>query len=127
VAASLGRGLAIAMVLGLVSADAGAAVAQSALGQAAGLAMLGYSRDQETQSDEDAVRAVLALYGHAGGLIELFSSLGPPERSSGPALTMLRTHPLTEARLEAVRAHAARAGAALEGTLTPMPAALVRR
>jgi len=127
VASSLGRGLAIATVLGLVSADAGAAVAQSALGQAAGLAMLGYSREQETQSDEDAVRAVLALYGHAGGLIELFSSLGQSEQGTGPAPTMLRTHPLTESRLQAVKASVARVGAALDGPVTPMPALLVRR
>jgi Zn-dependent protease with chaperone function len=126
VAAGLGRGLAIATVLGMVSADAGAAVAQSALGQAAGLAMLGYSREQETQSDDDALHAVLALYGHAGGLIELFASLGPAERDGGPALAMLRTHPLTPARLAAVRARAARAGAAIDGSLTPMPAPLRR-
>lgn len=43
-----------------------------------------------------------------------------------PEHAMLRTHPLTETRQEAVRASAVRAGAALAGPMTPMPAPLVR-
>lgn len=124
VAASLGRGLAVATVLGVLSADAGAAVAQSALGQAAGLALLGYSRDQESQADDEAVRAVVALYGHAAGVIELFASLGQPDRGGAAEMTLLRTHPLTAARLQAVRARAAQAGWAVEGATRPLPAAL---
>lgn len=126
VAASLGRGLAVATVLGVLSADAGAAVAQSALGQAAGLALLGYSREQESQSDDEAVRAVVALYGHAAGVLELFASLGQPTPGSGPEMVLLRTHPLSATRLQAARARAAQAGWAIEGTTRPLPAALAR-
>lgn len=124
VAANLGRGLAVAMLLGVVSADAGAAAAQSALGQAAGLAMLGYSRAQEAQADEAALAAVVALYGHAGGMLELFERLGA--RPDGPALELLRSHPLTPDRLDAVRNRARDAGWATTGANTPLPAALER-
>ncbi|MBC7956956.1 MAG: M48 family metallopeptidase [Cytophagales bacterium] len=121
VASSLGRGLAIALLLSAVSTDAGAAAAESALGNAAGFTMLGYSREQEAQADDEALQAVVALHGHAGGLIELFTRLGQAEKSVGPKLEALNTHPLTEARLAAVQAHARERGWAISGGSTPLP------
>lgn len=128
VAANLGRGLAVALLLGVVSTDAGAAAAQHALGGAAGLAMLGYSREQEAQADEDALKAVVALYGHAGGMVELFTQLGDATKAtkgSGPKVEALHTHPLTEARLAAVRARARQAGWAVTGAGKALPGVLV--
>ncbi len=124
VAASMGRGLALALLLGVISSDAGAAAAQSALGQAAGLAMLGYSREQETQADEDALRALVAQYGHGAGVVELFKQLGRQAGSEGPQFEVLRSHPLTPARLRAIQEQAGQAGWATQGTLTPLPEAL---
>jgi predicted Zn-dependent protease len=121
VAASLGRGLAVALMLSLVSADAGAAAAEAALGSAASFTMLGYSREQEAQADEEALQAVVALHGHAGGLVELFTRLGQASEGSGPKLEALNTHPLTEARLAAVQARAREKGWATSGALTPLP------
>lgn len=127
VAANLGRGLAVALLLllGVVSSDAGAAAAQQALGGAAGLAMLGYPREQEALADEDALKAVVALYGHAGGMVELFTRLGEATKGSGPKVEALHTHPLTEARLAAVQARARQAGWATTGAGKPLPAELV--
>jgi predicted Zn-dependent protease len=122
VAASMGRGLAVALLLSVVSADAGAAAAQGALGSAAGFTMLGYSRDQEAQADEEALQAVVALHGHAGGLVELFTRLGQADQGAAPQLQALNTHPLTEARLAAVQARARDRGWATSGALTPLPA-----
>jgi predicted Zn-dependent protease len=127
VAANLGRGLALAMLLGLLSSDAGAAAAQSALGQTAGLTLLGYSREQESQADEEALRAVVAMYGHGAGMVELFERLGEADARTGPQWEALQTHPLTEDRLAAVRSQAQRAGWAVTGALTPMPPALVHK
>lgn len=125
VASNLGRGLAVALLLGVVSSDAGAAAAQSALGQAAGVAMLGYSREQEVQADDEALNAVVGLYGHAGGMVELFERLGETAAGIDPPVEALRTHPLTQARLAAMRAQARQAGWATTGPRTPLPAALV--
>lgn len=125
VAANLGRGLALALLLGVVSSDAGAAAAESLLGSATGLALLSYSRDQEHQADAEAVAAVVALYGHAGGVIELFTQL-QPAATADPSLTLLRTHPVTQARLAAVQERARSAGLSLAGTSTPLPDALRR-
>jgi predicted Zn-dependent protease len=124
VAASLGRGLAVALVLGVVSADAGAAAAQSTLGQAASLAMLSYSREQEAQADADALRAVVALYGHAGGVTALFHRLRDAAGDGGPEWTVLRSHPLTDARLAAIEAETTRQAWPASGPLTALPEAL---
>ena len=121
VAASLGRGLAVALLLSVVSADAGAAAAEAALGSAASFTMLGYSREQEAQADEEASQAVVALHGHTGGLIELFTRLGQASQSAGPKLEALNSHPLTEARLAAVQARAREQRWPTSGALTPLP------
>jgi predicted Zn-dependent protease len=127
VAANLGRGLAVALLLSLVSADAGAAAAQGTLGQAAGLALLSYSREQETQADTTALLAVTAVYGHGAGLVDLFRRLADADTGiAGDAgLEMLRTHPLTHQRSQAIEALAHEQGWPLAGPTTPLPAELV--
>mgnify|MGYP001329997109 CR=1 FL=1 len=123
VAAQMGRGMALSLLLAAVSSEAGAAAAQAALGNAAGLVLMGYSREQEAQADEEALRAVVALYGHAGGVVSLFESLGPASER-GPSIEALRSHPLTAARIDAALAGARQAGWPTAGELTALPAAL---
>ncbi len=124
VAASMGRGLALSLLLSVVMTDAGAAAAQNVLNQAAGIALLGYSREQETLADEDALAAVVALYGHAGGFTQLFGTMNDAERNLGPAIEVLRSHPLTQARIDHARTVAQQRGWKLHGPATEMPAPL---
>lgn len=127
IAASLGRGVGLSLLIGLVSADAGAAVAQAALNGAAELALLGYSREQEREADGEALAALVRLYGHAGGMFALFDRLGDglgdrpgdPETDGLPAA--FSTHPLTAERRHTLRAQACRSGWPLSGTTTPLP------
>ena len=119
VAASLGRGMALALLLGLVSTDAGAAAAQSALGQATGIALMGYSREQEREADEAALRAVHGLYGHVGGALDLFTHLGEVNPDEPP--TALNTHPLSAERLRDMQHQAQQAGWPVTGERTPLP------
>lgn len=123
VAAGMGRGMALALLLGFVSSDAGAAAAQAALNQAAGLALLGYSRDQEREADQAALQALVAVYGHAGGAMALFAHLGEADMDS--PLPALSTHPLTADRRQAIESQAGAAGWPTTGPLTPLPAVLV--
>ncbi|MEK8033553.1 M48 family metallopeptidase [Ideonella sp. DXS29W] len=122
VAASMGRGMALGLLLGVVSTDAGAAAAQSALGQATGLALMGYSREQEREADEAALKAVHALYGHVGGAMDLFAHLGEVNPDEPP--TALSTHPMSAERLKAMQQLAAEAGWPVTGERTPWPTAL---
>ncbi len=124
VAASMGRGLALSLLLSVVMSDAGAAAAQNVLNQAAGIALLGYSREQETLADNDALAAVVALYGHGGGFTQLFNTMNESERNKGPAFEVLRSHPLTQARIDQARTLAQERGWKMQGPATTMPAAL---
>lgn len=125
VAASMGRGLALALLLGVLSSDAGATAAEAVIGNTTGLALLGYSREQEMQADAEALRAVVALYGHAAGVAALFGALGAEAMKAGePPLEMLRSHPLTQDRIEAARRGAATLGVRIDGEQTPMPEVL---
>lgn len=149
VAANAGRGLALGLLLSVLSSDAGATVAQGVLGQAAGVAMAGYSREQETQSDEAALHALAAMYGHAGGFVALFNTLAQAEREGArddPAnpsvepkpqstptapwwrratsLEMLRSHPLTRTRIDHAQALAQTKGILMQGAVTPLAPAL---
>ncbi len=122
VAAGMGHGLAVALVLSVVSPEGGAQAAQAVLGGAAQLALLGYSREAERQADADALAASLALYGHGGGLAALFAALPQAEAAAGTA--WLRSHPETAERLALLEAAATARGARLAGPATPLPAAL---
>ena len=63
----MGGGLAIGLVLSVVSADAGGQAASVLLEQTGGLLMRGYGRDHEREADTGAMRAAAALHGHVGG------------------------------------------------------------
>ena len=119
VATSLGRGLALSVLLAAISSDAGAASAQVAIGNATGMALLGYSRAQEVRADEEALRAVVALYGHAGGFAELFAVLRVAQ-AEHPSGALASTHPLTVVRIASARAQARAHGWPATGALTPL-------
>jgi beta-barrel assembly-enhancing protease len=123
VAANMGHGLAVVLVLSVVAPEGGAQAAQGLLGGAAQLALLGYSRDAERQADAEALAASVALYGHAGGLATLFKVM-PQGDDAAAGTAWLRSHPETAERLAAVRAGAAAKGVGMEGAVTSLPTVL---
>lgn len=135
VAASLGRGLAIGVVLSVVSADAGGRAASVLLEQTGGLMMRGYGRDHEREADAGAMRATAALQGHVGGVIGLFehiasarSCTGKPAPDDAPSDTVpgwLSTHPTDVDRSEAARTWAREHGVPLSGASPAMTPALL--
>jgi beta-barrel assembly-enhancing protease len=129
VAANSGRGLAIALGLTMLSADAGGRAAQSVFGVASQAALMSYSREHETEADAAALAAVVALYGHGAGYIQLFDTLQKEEGKLPEAMRsagFMRSHPLTQERLQAARDLAQLKGWSLEGGFTALPPALQR-
>lgn len=122
VAAALGHGLSVSLVLSVVSPEGAARAAQGLLGDAARLGLLGYSRDAERQADAEALAASLALYGHGGGVAALFAVLPQADAPAGTA--WIRSHPDTSERLAVLQAIAAERGASMQGAATPLPPAL---
>lgn len=131
VAASLGRGLAIGVVLSIVSADAGGRAASVLLEQTGGLMMRGYGRDHEREADAGAMRAAAALHGHVGGVIGLFERISESrdcQKEGEPSRTIpawLSTHPADEDRSEAARTWARERGVPLSGAAPALHPALL--
>lgn len=128
VSAALGRGVAVGVILSVVSAELGRSAAASVLSQASIATLLSFTRDQERDADEAALRALYAEYGHVGGAIDLFDVLArlPNEQGtvSAPTVEFLRTHPLTANRIEAIKQWAANNGATTDGPRRPLPPAI---
>jgi predicted Zn-dependent protease len=129
-AAALGRGVAVGVILSLVSADLGRSAAAGVLSQAGVVTLLSFNRDQERQADEAALQVLAAEYGHLGGALELFSIFerAQAEQVGGtvPAIEFLATHPLTPNRVDAVRRWAAAHEKAVEGPRRLLTPALER-
>jgi predicted Zn-dependent protease len=127
-AAALGRGVAVGLVLSVVSAELGRAMGGNVLSQAGMVTLLTFNRDQERAADEEALRVIAAEYGHVGGALELFDVFMQLPAASAAAEKsipqFLRTHPVTAARLQAARDWARRNGKALDGPHRPLPAAI---
>jgi len=127
-AAALGRGVAVGVVLSLVSADLGRSAAGGVLSQAGMLTLLSFNREQERQADEEALRVLAAEYGHVGGAIDLFEVFTRVQSdqavASMPQIEFLNTHPLTANRVQAVRQWAVERGKAVDGPRRPLSGAI---
>lgn len=126
-AAALGRGVAVGVMLSMISAELGRTAAGAVVNQAGVAALLTFNRDQERAADEAALRALAAEYGHVGGAVEMFDvflHLPGEKRGSAPAVEFLRTHPLAENRRQAIADWATANGVALHGPRQPLPPAV---
>ena len=129
---SLGRGMALAMVLSAVSAGAGSAVADWLLGSTGEFTLLGFSRAQETRADADALAAVALRYGHVGGAGAFFTEMQRRAAEAGGAgdgpgdsvPVFMRSHPATADRLHRMALLATEQRWPSSGPLAPLPPVL---
>ena len=125
-ASSLGRGIAVGLVLSMVSVGVGDGAAGGAVQTAGVLPLLKYSRNQESDADAEALAALAAVYGHVGGARDLFNAFGKLSTSEAAPTSILRTHPLTQDRMGAVERLAMQRGWKLDGERRPLPPALAQ-
>jgi predicted Zn-dependent protease len=126
-AAALGRGVAVGVLLSVVSAELGRSAAGGALNQAGMLTLLSFNREQEREADDEALRVIAAEYGHLAGAVELFTAFTTLQAKLPAGMTQvefLQTHPLTANRTAAVDAWAKANGVAMTGPVRPLPPAL---
>jgi predicted Zn-dependent protease len=119
-AASLGRGVALGLVLSVIGISTGSGAAERVIGAAPNLTLLKFSRDQETEADADALRAIGKVYGHVGGLQDLFQIFQDARPDAPRGAQFLLTHPITAERLQRVVSSAAREAWATTGARTPL-------
>jgi len=124
--ATLGRGIGFAAALSVFSASAGSGAAERILGQSGMLTLLTFSRAQEEEADDDALAALVAAYGHAGGATDTFRAMrgAAKERGLREPPRFLSTHPVTPERIARLEQAIAARGWAADGTRTPIPQAV---
>jgi predicted Zn-dependent protease len=125
--AALGRGVAVGVLLTVISAELGRNAAAGVLSQAGLATTLSFNRDQEREADDSGLAALAAEYGHVGGAVDLFRTMaslpGAGGRQAGQ-VELLRTHPLTHNRQLAVGEWARRHQVPLDGPRRPLPPAI---
>lgn len=120
VIAALGRGVAAVAALQAIGIR-NQGLANWAIGEGARLTSLSFSRDAEREADIAALEAVHQVYGHVGGIDDLFAVI---EDISGGGLEVMKSHPMPEQRRAALRALALERGYALQGERRPMAEAI---
>lgn len=124
-ARSLGRGVAVGIILSAINVGVGQNAASNVLGTTGGLSLLKFSRDQERDADAAALAAIAALYQHIGGAQDVFRVLAASGAANEAArVTMLSTHPLSQERIDAITNLANQHGWPLTGPRTPLLGAL---
>ena len=119
---TFGRGLAIGIVVAMVSAGSGSDIVGRTLGNAGLLTALTFSRSQESAADAEALRTLARMYGHVAGAAEVFKLLQEEStRGSGSMPAILRTHPLDQDRIESIGRSAAANGWPMQGATQPLP------
>jgi Zn-dependent protease with chaperone function len=81
---------------------------------------LKYSRDMETQADEEAVGALARHYGHVAGMGQIFEDFKRMQRDTKLPPEILRSHPDFVTRLDHMNEIAAARNYRTTGELTPM-------
>lgn len=124
--AALGRGVAVGVLLSVISAELGRSAASGVLSQAGLATTLSFSREQERAADDSALAVVAREYGHLGGAVELFQLMAalPGADGSSPQIELLRTHPLTRNRQLAIEEWARHHGVPADGRRRPLPPAI---
>lgn len=124
--AALGRGVAVGVLLSVISAELGRSAASGVLSQAGLATTLSFNRDQEREADASALAVIAREYGHLGGAMELFQLMTtlPGADGSAPQVELLRTHPLARNRHLAIQEWARRNGVPPDGPRRPLPPAI---
>ncbi len=105
--ASMGRGVALQMMLSYFTGNSQQSQNLSSLGGELGL--LSYSREQEGRSDLDALHAIHGYYGHVAGFDAFFREMMEAQGGQEAAPAWLQSHPALGDRItalqEAIQAH----------------------
>ncbi len=110
--------LSLGLILSLTGINSGAGNIAS---QTSLINTLAFSRDMERAADDYALARLHAVYGHAVGAQEFFTTVQEMTDHHGDESrwkAFVQTHPLTQERIERIRNNAG------SGELTPLPKAL---
>ncbi len=116
---SLGGGIAVAIAMTTISSSTDSQI----LGNAGLLSTLHFSREMESESDQEAMLTLHKIYGHLNGgaqLFEIFHRARDETDADEPSV-FFSTHPQDEKRIESFSLMANKKGWSEQGKLTPLP------
>jgi len=116
---ALGRVLTVSLAMLSILGAGDSGFSDQLVSRIGQLTMLSFSRKQESLADELALETLTEHYGHTGGAETLFSIFEDEERITMPAF--LRTHPVTESRLNNVKEFSAKQAVAQSHENRPIP------
>lgn len=122
---SASHGVVVGVVLSLIGSSSGDDVVNKLLGTTSMMSLMKYSRDYEFEADKDAINAIISLYGHAEGAIELFNVF-KSEIGKAQPLEFLSTHPLTDNRVSQTQAMINEHDVSVKKQMTPLPQDFVK-
>lgn len=121
--ASLGRGVIISLGIATVLGSTGMDSVGGLLNDAGWLTQLSFSRSQERMADSDALTGLVGLYGTGAGATAPFELFDRLQSQNLRVPEFLSTHPLNQARIQALQRQIQEGGATADDTkLKPLPA-----
>ena len=105
---ALGRGLTVGLAMLSIFGAGDSGLSDQLVSHIGQLTILSFSREQESLADELALNTLAKHYGHTGGAETLFNIFKDEEKFKIPAF--LRTHPVNESRINAVKAFSRKQG-----------------
>ena len=119
---AMGRGVVIGLFLAGITGFSGDYFVGQVVSDAGIITLLSFNRDQEREADVTALTAVAGHYGHIAGSKNLFETLLKFEEKHPHApAEFLRTHPLSEKRIEHIRYLAKKNHWSTAGEITNIP------
>lgn len=118
---ALGKGVVISLLYSLILGESSDAAA-SAISDASMLTLLNFSREQEEDSDEEAVKVLGSYYGHVKGASSLFEVLKQQQLLTGDTPPeFLNSHPDTQNRIQHITEMLKQNHWTSDGKLTKIP------
>ncbi len=116
---SLGGGIPVAIAMTMITSSTNSQI----LGETGLLSTLQFTREMETQSDQEAMITLHSLYGHLNGGAELFRIFHDTRQQMDADVPaeFFSTHPLDEKRIASFSITAKENGWSDKGKLTPLP------
>lgn len=117
---STSHSIIVGLALSIISNSAGDSMMSNLLGKTGMVSLMKYSRDFEYQADQDAIKSLIQIYGHADGANELFNVF-KAEQGNGLRLEFMETHPLTDNRQAQINTLSHEYSVSSNKSLIPIP------
>ena len=119
---SMSRGLTLMAVAGSITGASGSSVGQTLVNESMLLGLMKFSRDQETESDIAALRAINSLYGNVKGAEQLFTMFAELTRGQDSSAEIFLSHPHSQNRWQQLKSIANEQGWQMQGDDVALPA-----